>query len=161
MKLKVWLTGVVMAAALLQVGVVYAAKMEVVVKADNKDDCAAVAAAIQKQMSPGGHYEFVTSKERSDINARLAEMQSIFDKYNTVAQMDQASKTRLFNDQEAVNATLNRRSDDRLVCASEKPLGSNIPRTTCRTYRQVEEARRQSQQMKDRWNQTSQPMSGG
>lgn len=157
MKLKVWLIGVAVAAATLQAGMVLATKIEVVVKADNKENCAAVIAAVHQQMAPGGHYEFVTNSERRDIDARFNDMQSLFDRYGTVDKMDQKTKVQMFNDQEAVNAILTRRKDDRLVCESERPLGSNIPRTTCRTNRQIEQARRDSQELRDRWNHTVQP----
>jgi len=144
MKLKALLIGAALGMTLLQMGVAHATKTEKVVKADNKADFSAVNATVHKEMLPGGRYEYATNKEREDVNAHLADMQSLFDKYGTVAQMDDKSKMQLFNDQEAVNATLTHRDNQRLVCESEIPVGSHIPRKTCHTYGEIEQAHRNS-----------------
>jgi len=139
MKLKTWLIGVAVGAAVLQMGIVQA-KTEVVVKADNKDDFAAVVAAVHQQMLPGGHYEFTSKKDRADIDTQFSAMQTLFDKYGTVAQMVQ-----LFNEQQTVNALLTHNNSDRLICEHVAPLGSNIPKTICRTYGEVQREQRDSQ----------------
>ncbi|GAB2556838.1 hypothetical protein [Rhodanobacter koreensis] len=148
MKRKPWLMGAVVAAALLQASAVCAYKTEVLVKADNKDDFATLVVAVRQQMQPGGRYEFVDARERETVETNLAAMQSLLDKYGTVAQMDMSAKIQLFNDQEVVNAILTRRDDERLVCESVPPLGSHIPRTSCRTYREIETERRDIQNLK-------------
>jgi hypothetical protein len=144
MKLKTWLVGVALGAALLQVGIVQA-KTDVVVKADNKDDFTAVVAAVHQQMLPGGHYQFTSNTDRQRIDTQFSAMQSLFDKYGTVAQMDESTKVQLFNDQEAVNAILNHNDSNRLVCEHIAPLGSNIPKTVCRTYGEIQQEQRDSQ----------------
>lgn len=157
MKLGSWLIGAIVGAALLQVSAVYAYKTEVIVKAENKDDFTAVVAAVHQQMQPGGRYEFVEQSERGKIDANFTDMQSLFDKYGTVAQMNQDSKVQLFNDQEAVNAILTRRDDKRLVCESVAPMGSHIPRTTCRTYRETELERHNAQNLLQEVKQVNNP----
>jgi hypothetical protein len=144
MKLKTWLVGIAVGVAFLQVGIVQA-KTDVVVKADNKDDFAAVVAAVHQQMQPGGHYEFTSKKDREAIDTQFGDMQSLFDKYGTVAQMDQNSKVRLFNDQQNVNALLTHSDSNRLVCEHIAPLGSNIPKTVCRTYGDIQQEQRDAQ----------------
>jgi hypothetical protein len=144
MKLKTWLIGLAVGAAVLQVGIVQA-KTEVVVKADNKDDFAAVVAAVHQQMLPGGHYEFASKKDRADIDTQFSAMQTLFDKYGTVAQMDQASKVQLFNEQQAVNGLLTHNDSDRLICEHVAPLGSNIPKTVCRTFGELQREQRDTQ----------------
>lgn len=144
MKLKTWLIGVAVGAAVLQVGIVQA-KTEVVIKADNKDDFAAVVAAVHQQMLPGGHYEFTSKKDRADIDTQFSAMQALFDRYGTVAQMDENSKVQLFNEQQTVNALLTHNNSDRLICEHVAPLGSNIPKTICRTYGEVQREQRDSQ----------------
>ena len=155
MKLKNWLVSVAVGAALLQVGIVQA-KTEVVVKADNKDDFAAVVSAVHQQMQPGGHYEFTSKKDRDAIDTQFSGMQSLFDKYGTVAQMDQNSKVQLFNEQEAVNALLTHNDSNRLVCEHIAPLGSNIPKTVCRTYGQIQQEQRDSQHYLQNFQQVPQ-----
>ncbi|HWU76535.1 MAG TPA: hypothetical protein VN043_08515 [Rhodanobacter sp.] len=124
----------------------YASKTEVVVKAQNKDDFSAVVAAVHQQMAPGGHWEFVDATERADIDAKFKDMQSLFDKYGTVDMMDNDSKARLYLDQEGINAILTHRDSRRLICKSERPIGSIIPKRTCRTYGAIEKDRDNAQQ---------------
>lgn len=124
---------------------VYASKTEVVVKAQNKDDFSAVVAAIHQQMSPGGHWEYVNAAERADIDAKFKDMQSLFDEFGTVDKMDDDSKARLYADQEGINAILTHRDSRRLVCKSERPMGSLIPKQTCRTYGAIQKDHENSQ----------------
>ncbi len=152
--MKKWLIGVLAGAVLLQVGMAYATKTETIVKAENKADFAAVVSAVQSQMMPGGRYGFVDKKEREDVNQGLGYMQNLFEKYGTVAGMDQRTQMDLFNHQEAVNAILTRRDNDRLVCESVAPMGSHIPRKTCRTYGQIEREHQNTQQIMNNFHQT-------
>ena len=152
--MRKWLIGLFAGMALLQAGMVYATKTETIVKAENKADFSAVVSAVQSQMVPGGRYGFVDKIEREDINHGLGYMQSLFDKYGTVAAMDQRTKMDLFNHQEAVNAILTRRDSKRLVCESVAPMGSNIPRRTCRTYGEIEREHQDTQQLMNNFHQT-------
>lgn len=168
MRLRLWLAGIAAGASLLQASVVCAYKTEVIVKAQNKSDFTAVMAAVHQQMQPGGRFEFVNRTDREKLESNFADMQSLFDKYGTVAEMDQQGKIQLFNDQEAVNAILTHNDDKRRVCESEAPIGSHIPRTTCRTYREVEMERRSAQQFQqqqqlqmDQRSGSSLPVAGG
>ncbi len=156
MKLKISLV-LAIAGLVLLAASVNAADKKVMVTVDNKQDFAAAVALIKSNMASGGRFEFTTDKERVALDANLADMQSLFDKFNTVDAMDQPSKLRLFNDQEAVNATLTHRDGDRLVCESVAPTGSNIPKRICRTYRQTEQDRRDAQREMRGFNQTTQP----
>jgi len=159
MKSRIGLLGVAVA-ALFQVAVAYAYKTEVIVKAENKADFAAVVAAIHQQMAPGGRYEFVDKNERAQIDTNFGEMQSLFDKYGTVAQMDQAAKVQLFNDQEAINAILTQRDDKRLICRTMPPTGSLIPKTSCKTYREIQAEQMGTQNYMQRLQQVPQPVGG-
>lgn len=149
MKLRKWITGALVLVALCQGGIAYAAKDKPIVKAQTKDDFAAVAAAVRKEMVPGGRFEFIDNKERETVDKRLDEMASLFDSYGTVDKMNPDSKIKLFNDQEEVNAILRHRDDDRRICQSVAPVGSHIPRTICTTYRDQELERRRTQQFLD------------
>jgi hypothetical protein len=163
MKLKTWQIDIALAltvGATLQVEAAQASNTETIVRADNKAEFSAVAAAVQKEMRPGGRYEFVDNKERDAIDTRLVDMQSLFDRHDTVARMDMNTKVQLFNDQETVNGILTRRDDDRLVCERDAPLGSLIPRTTCLTYREAEQRRRSDLHYLDTLRQLPNPNMG-
>jgi hypothetical protein len=107
-------------------------------------------------MQPGGHYEFTSNKDRAAIDTQFSGMQSLFDKYGTVGQMDQGAKVQLFNEQEAVNAILTHNDSNRLVCEHIAPLGSNIPKTICKTYGQIQQEQRDSQHYLNTFQQVPQ-----
>ena len=117
-----------------------------------KDQFAAVVAAIQQQMDKGGHYQYVRPDERTTVQGKLADMQSIFDKFGTVAQMDTASKTQLYNDQEQVNSILTHNDSRRVICQREMPTGSHLPKTVCRTFGQLMQDRANAQYTMDTLN---------
>jgi len=146
---------------MLQIGSAQASKAKVAVKVDNKADFATVVATVHKEMLPGGRYDLISEKERSEVNRYLADMQSLFDKYDTVDKMDPNAKIQLFNDQEAVNATLTHRDNDRLVCESIAPVGSHIQRTSCVTYGQKMRDEREKVRMMDRMRQVQNSRGGG
>jgi hypothetical protein len=143
---RVWFMLIALTVALLPLGAVSASATKPAVKVDNKADFAAVSAAVQKEMAPGGRYEFVDSAEHDTVTRRLNDMQALFDSYGTVEQMDGNKRAQLLIDQEDVNAILTRRDDRRMVCKSERPVGSLIPQRTCRTYGEIERSRRSTQQ---------------
>ena len=148
MKLATWQIGIALALAIggtLQVEVIQASETETILKADNAAEFSAVAIIVRKGMLSGGRFEFVDSKEHDTVSARLADMQALFDKHDTVAQMEMNTKVQLFNDQEAVTGILTRHDDDRLVCEHGAPLGSHIPRTTCHTYGEIQRRQRDNQ----------------
>lgn len=146
MKTQIWLAGMVLGLALVPWGAACASNVQPAVKAETKADFTAVVGAVKKEMVPGGRYEFVSSSERQTIDANLGEMQSLFDRFETVAAMDKDAKFQLYVDQENVNAILTHRDDRRLVCKSERPIGSLLPKRTCRTYGEVERNRQFTQE---------------
>jgi hypothetical protein len=123
------------------------------VNADTKESFATVSGWVQKEMHSGGRYEHVTDSERSTVEAKLASMSALLDKKGSVAQMNDAEKTQMFNDQEQVNSILAHRDGDRLVCQTVAPVGSHIPIKTCKTARQMEGDQREAQKfIQDRQN---------
>jgi hypothetical protein len=145
MKLNGRMIGIIASVVLLQASVAHAYKTEVIVKAENKDDFTVVVAAIHQLMQPGGRYEHVSASERAAIDQRFTDMGAIFQQYGSVAQMNPDAKVRLFNDQEFVNGTLTHRDNKRLVCEHVAPVGSHIPRTTCRTYGEIMQSHRDTE----------------
>ena len=123
------------------------------VNADTKESFATVSGWVTKEMHTGGRYEHVTDSERSTVETKLASMSALLDKKGSVAQMNDAEKTQMFNDQEQVNAILSHRDGDRLVCQTVAPVGSHIPVKTCKTARQMEGDQREAQKfIQDRQN---------
>ncbi len=121
-------------------------KAEPAVNASTKDSFDAVSSWVRTQMTSGGRYSYVTAAERTTVNAKLDAMAGLFAKTPDTAQMTDAEKTQMFNDQGEINGILGKRDNDRLVCKNEIPVGSHIPVKTCETAGAIEARRRNDTQ---------------
>jgi len=159
MKLKIKFA-VFIAAAVLQACLVAQAgsnETQNVNKPMDKVQFAALATDVKGDMAPGHRFKYLNAFEREQVSSRLNDMQVLFDKFDTVQQMDQSARVRLFNDQEALNATLTRTGGATLVCTNESPLGSHIPQTGCHRYIDVGEGHDRAQQFMGTSNLSSIP----
>lgn len=117
-------------------------------KADTRDKFASLAQTVREGMGSGGRYRFVSGADRSTVDELLARMQSVFERRDSTAQMSDADRLVLFNSQERINGILTRNDAERLVCASERPIGSNIPVRTCKTYGRIRKDQEDAQRYK-------------
>ncbi|MCE5234234.1 MAG: hypothetical protein ABFC67_00375 [Mizugakiibacter sp.] len=148
--------------AALQIGSVFAAdKIDVVVKGDTKDNFEAVAAAVRKQMEPGGYYQYIHGDERGLVEEKLNDMAALFENHPTIDQMSADQKRQLADDQEAINATLTQRDSRRKVCENVRPTGSNISRRVCRTYGEIESERQDARRFMQDVSNSPQLQKGG
>ncbi|MGH8146656.1 MAG: hypothetical protein ACREPY_10015 [Rhodanobacteraceae bacterium] len=108
-----------------------------VVTADTKDNFEAVAAAIRKEMQPGGRFAFVTKTGRQTVDAGLMDMGTLFDQYGGVDKMGPAAQGRLLQDQNSINEILARYDSNRRICWKETPVGTHFPTTVCRTLGEI------------------------
>ena len=131
-------------AALIAAGAARAADKDNV-KADTKEAFDKVAADVRAQMSPDGRYAYIKPDERDKVDAGLAEMSKLFDANGSVDKMDKATRVKLFNEQETVNAILTLRNRDRLICERGAQPGTRIVSTSCHTYGDLEAARQASE----------------
>lgn len=140
-----------------------------VVVADNKANFDLVAAAIRKQMQPGGRFGFVDNTGRHTVESRLADMQTMFDQYGSVDKMQAPVQAKLLADQNAVNEVLARNDGNRRICWKETPVGTHFPTTVCRTLAEIQAQRQnardnlqQNQQLIQQYNQIKyNPAPGG
>ncbi|HET7563287.1 MAG TPA: hypothetical protein VFJ87_12995 [Rhodanobacteraceae bacterium] len=132
-----------------------------VVKADTREDFEAVAAAVIKQMQPGGRWQYIDKNERKTVDETFADMRGLYDKFGSVDNMDSAAKIRLLADQSTVNAVLNRKDGERLICQNEIPVGSHLQRVTCKTYAQMQAEQYNAQDYLRRHAPTIQTKGGG
>jgi hypothetical protein len=135
-------------------------KSDPAVNANSKDAFETVSTWVRKQMDEGGRYSYVTSSERTRVDTKLGEMGTLFQARGDVAQMSDVEKTRMFNDQEEVNAILAKRDNERLICKTENPTGSHIPVKTCRTAGEIE-ARRRGDEQYLQWHQRTPQLKAG
>lgn len=108
-----------------------------VIAADTKDNFEAVAAAIRQQMQTGGRFAFVDPKGRSVVDGGLNDMATVFTQYGSVDKMGPSARSRLMDDQNAINDVLARYDSNRLICHDEMPVGSHLPKRVCRTLGQI------------------------
>ncbi|HEV7489677.1 MAG TPA: hypothetical protein VGO25_02655 [Rhodanobacteraceae bacterium] len=137
------LFGVALLGVLLAVGLTHAADKEVV-KADTKEAFAAVAENVRSELGADGRYAYLKPDEREKVDAGLAEMSRMFEEHDSVEHMDKATRVKLFNTQETVNALLTLRDRDRLICERGAQPGSRIVSTSCHTYGDLEAAHQAS-----------------
>lgn len=113
------------------------------VNASDKDSFQTVSEWVRKQMDAGGRYAETSGEERRVVNARLDEMATMFEQKPSVDQMSVDEKKKLLVDQEEINSILGKRDGERLICKSERPIGSNLPVKTCQTARERDQRRRE------------------
>lgn len=138
-------------AALLMVTLLFAAvasakeRVERPLTADTKTLFDDQAAAIRQQMQPGGHYEFVSTSERSEVEQNLERMAAVLGRHADPTSFSDADKTELLQAQENVNAVLTRNDGRRLICQRERATGSHLGKDKCQTFAERERARRSSE----------------
>lgn len=157
MKPKIWMLGLGVCLAASSASA--AKKEEVALKAQDKAGFSAEVATVRKQIE-GGRYEYMTASERATLDSSLNDMQALFDKYDTADKMDGDAKVRLQTELDTTNALLAKRDNNRLVCERAAPMGSLIPKTTCRTYGEMERERRDSQKFLQNTQQVNQQRGG-
>lgn len=123
----------------------FAAKTEPPLRAANKIEFETVTRQIRAEMQPDGRFGKLNQHERESVDGGLKDMSALFDKTPEVAGMNDADKRKMFNTQEAVNATLLRNDGDRLICKKEIRSGTHFQSTTCRTAREIERDRNGAQ----------------
>ena len=138
----------------------FAAKTEAPLQLKSKTDFDTTVAHVRAEMKPDGRFGKLSDSERESVEGDLKAMSVLFDKTPDVASMSDADKRALFNAQEAANATLLKRDGDRLICTKEMRSGSHFPVTNCRTARDIERQRNESQEVMRR-NQNQQNMMQG
>jgi hypothetical protein len=116
------------------------------VLADTPDKFAEQTQRIHEDMLVGGRYEFTSPTDKKTVDMLLAQMASLLQSAGSVDAMNHDMRITLFNDQEEVNGILKHNDSNRLVCESRAPIGSNILRTTCHTYGQIQTTARNTKQ---------------
>lgn len=139
------------AALLLAAGLVLAAaapakeRVERPLTADSQSLFDDQAAAIRQEMQPGGRYEFVSGAERADVEQNLERIGAALARHQAAEAFSDGDKAALLQAQENVNAVLTRNDGRRLICVRERPTGSHLGKDKCRTYAEIERARRSSE----------------
>lgn len=106
-----------------------------------------------------GRYKGMKPEQRDQLAREQDTVQRLLSGRGRTTELPQAAQLELFNALEAISAIVNKAEDDRLVCRSHKPTGSNRKITTCQTVAQIRAQRerdaqtlqRRDQQCTDGW----------
>ncbi|HNR92099.1 MAG TPA: hypothetical protein PKO41_06710 [Dokdonella sp.] len=112
---------------------------------------AAQAEEVRREMKAGGRYTEISADERARVERNLEVIARLFAERNELSAMSDRQKLELINAQEDANAILTKNDDDRLICVSRRPTGSNFKQKQCMTAKQAREARERSVQGMDRY----------
>jgi len=120
-------------------------KPDPVLTAQTKDAFLKQATGIRAQMATGGRYQFIKEDEKRTVEQRLSSIDGILTKHLADGHLGAEEKLQIVNAQEEVNAILTQRDSKRLVCEHKAPTGSHRVQSTCRTYGEIEEEHRNTQ----------------
>lgn len=158
----------VLLAAVLSVGLMglaaqaaAAEQAEAVLTAQTKVSFDKQADGIRAQIGPGGRYQFIKDEEKHTVEQRLGAIAAILDKHADGSKVSADEKVQIVNAQEEVNAILAQRDSKRLVCERRAPTGSHRPVNTCRTYGEIEQERRATQDLMRQTNAVKSIERGG
>lgn len=114
--------------------------------ADTPETFAAQSQRVRDDMQAGGRYEYISATDKRMVEQLLEQMAALLERAGSVQAMNHDTRIQLFNAQEQVNGLLKHNDNNRLVCESRAPIGSNILRTTCHTHGQIEATARNTRE---------------
>lgn len=117
------------------------------VNAGTKEDLEATMAAVNKQMQPGGIFQYTSPSDRNIVNSHLNDMLNLLTQHGSFKQMNSTAQDRMMQDQNTINELLARNDSNRLVCTTETPTGTHFPQKVCRTYGQMQMQREAARNM--------------
>jgi len=139
--------GLILLAALLLAGPAAAAKGERVDVA-GKASFAEQREQVLVDLADGETYAEIAPEDRERVFVGLGRMQRLLGAHESASALHPDQRTTLLNEQEQVNNILSQASkDSRMVCNRERPVGTRLPTTVCRTVaerRRLQDASRQS-----------------
>lgn len=90
--------------------------------------------ALEREISTGERYRSIAPADRRQVMDALQRMQANLDGKASLSQLNEKERLAVFNDQELINSLLTQAAaDSRLICTSETPVGTRLPKRTCKT----------------------------
>jgi hypothetical protein len=91
-------------------------------------------AAVEHEILKGEQFAEISADDKAQVFAALERMDKVMAGHASAAELHEADKVKLLNDQELVNALLTKANkDSRIQCRREKRVGSHRTTSTCRT----------------------------
>jgi len=90
--------------------------------------------ALEREIATGERYRSIAQSDRRQVLDALQRMQNNLQGKTSLSQLNEKERLSVFNDQELINNLLTQAAaDSRLVCTSETPVGTRLPKRTCKT----------------------------
>jgi hypothetical protein len=99
----------------------------------------------EAQARTGRYAKLSPKQQRELMHQQDRVMQLLGSDVANTTELSELDQVALFNSLEAIEAIVNNAEDERLVCERHKPVGTNRPRTVCKTAAQRAAARQASQ----------------
>lgn len=131
------------------------------VNAGTKEDLEATMAAVNKQMQPGGIFQYTNPSDRNVVKSHLDDMLNLLTQHGPFKEMNASAQDRMMQDQNTINELLARNDSNRLVCDTETPTGTHFPQKVCRTYGQIQMQRAAAGNMLRNSNNEGHPFNSG
>ena len=104
-------------------------------------------ALIEQAVRESDQYRDMQDEDRRQLTKALDRMQATLASIASVQELDDRTRTQLYNDQELINTVLTQvRDDSRMICKREKKVGTHRITNICVT---AGERRRQRERIKD------------
>ena len=100
-----------------------------------------------------GRYKNMKQEQLEQLSREQDTVQRLLAGRTRTTELPHAAQLEVFNALESSSAIVNKAEDDRLVCRSHKPTGSNRKVTTCQTVAQLRVQRQRDQDTMNRRDQ--------
>ena len=102
--------------------------------------------ALVRELRVGDTYAEIGANDRQKVIAALDRMAQALAEINSLDELDETERTKIYNLQSEVNGILTGAAEEsREVCTRHKPVGTNFPQTTCKTVAEWRRIRENNQ----------------
>ena len=124
-----------------------------VLRVASPSDFTASRALIEQAVRESEQYRDLQDRDRAELFKTLDRMQATLASVTSVDQLDDKTRTQLYNDQEMINNVLTQvRDDSRMICKREKKVGSHRITNICITAGERRRQRDLQQEANDRFH---------
>ena len=147
MKSLAWIVLLLAAGAVGAAGVEPDSQEKEVLRVASPGDFTASRELIEQAVRESEQYRDMQDRDRAELSKALDRMEATLASVTSVEQLDDKTRTQVYNDQEMINHVLTQvRDDSRMICKREKKVGSHRTTNICIT---AGERRRRRERVKD------------
>lgn len=83
-----------------------------------------------------GRYKDLPEARKQELFVKQDRVLDLIEGRSLTTELSELHQIELFNNLEAIQAIVNAAEDERMICRRERPIGTNRPRTVCKTVAQ-------------------------